>query len=165
MSRLDPSARVRNHIVEVLRTGPTSFDALVAKLVGRGLALGPDPTERIDAVMDSMNDISSVTIADPDSPDELVDVVFNRRALLDGTTWTIPIQQLDLLSDTLNSDALGPAFAALTNGWAQIDEHQRFELDSDGRRDAAAAELGLASAGEWPDGAGEHRDAQWQVAY
>lgn len=146
MTRLDPSARVRNHIADVLTSGPIAFDALLDTLVDRGLALGPEPDERLDAVLEYMNGVSLLTVSDPDNPDELVALIYDRRSLLNQTTWTIPLTALDLESDTLSSDAIGLMFMVLVNGWATLegaDPAEHIRLDTDGQRRQTAPALGL----------------------
>lgn len=143
MSRLDPSARVRNHISEVVAQGPLEFEALVAALVDQGLALGPDPEERVDAVLEEMNGIDFVAVGSLDDPASVRDLVYDRFALLSGTTWTVPLGELDLASNTLSSLALGLAFIALVNGWGYLEGADHLALDYDRQRHETAAELGV----------------------
>ncbi len=154
MPRLDPTARVQNHIEEILAEGPVSFDDLLDALVSRGLELGPEPDERLDDVLGTMERIDVLHMHDSDEADDHVDLCFDRRALVDGTTWTVPITELDLASDTVPTDALGLLFMPLINEWCTLDGGDTIDIDAQDRRRQAAEALGVESRGgiAFPEG-------------
>ncbi len=154
MPRLDPTARVRNHVEEILAEGPVSFDDLLDALVSRGLELGPEPDERLDDVLGTMERIDFLHVHDSDEADDHVDLCFDRRALVDGTTWTVPITELDLASDTVPFDALGLLFMPLINEWCTLDGGDTIDIDARDRRRQAAEALGVESGGgiAFPEG-------------
>ena len=145
--RLDPTARVRNHIEEILAEGPVSFDDLLDALRSRDLELGPEPDERLDDVLGTMARIDLLHMHDSDEADDHVDLCFDRRALVDGTTWTVPITELDLASDTVPTDALGLLFVPLINEWCTLDGGDSIDIDAQGLRRRAAERLGVESGG------------------
>jgi hypothetical protein len=154
VARLDPTARVRNHIEEILAQGPVSSDDLLEALVSRGLELGPEPDERLDDVLGTMERIDLLSKYDSDDAHDHVDVCFDRRALVDGTTWTVPITELDLASDTVPTDALGLLFMPLINEWCTLDGGDNLDIDAQDRRRQAAEALGVESGGgiAFPEG-------------
>lgn len=144
-STLDSSARVRHHIIEVLAGGPLPFESLCAALIERGLTLGPDPHERMGAVMGYMDDVACLTVRNPHDDGKWVDVVYLRTALLDGTTWTVPVNELDIASDTLSADDLGLLFGALINGRVRVVDTDGVHLDDAHRRQTVANGSGQRS--------------------
>jgi hypothetical protein len=142
VARLDPSARVRNHVGQILADGPVSFDDLLEALVSRGLELGPEPEDRLDDVLGTMARIDFLHAYDSDD-DEDVDLCFDRRALVDGITWTVPITELDLASDTVPTDALGLLAIPLIHDWCTLDGGDSIDLDAPNRRREAAEALGV----------------------
>jgi len=152
--RLDPTARVRRHIEEILADGPLAFDDLQDSLLSRGLGLGPEPDERLDDVFGTMARIDWLHVHEFDDADDHVDLCFDRRALVDGTTWTVPISELDLASDTVPSDALGLLFMPLINEWCTLDGGGTIDIDAEKRRREAAEALGVESGGAiaFPEG-------------
>jgi hypothetical protein len=154
MARLDPTARVRRHIEEVLADGPVAFDTLRDALLSRGLELGPDPEERIDDVLGTMARVDWLQVPDPDDAAADNYLGFDRLALIDGTTWTVPIAEIDLMSDTLPVDSLGLAFVALINEWCTLDGGGNIDVDMEGRRRSAAEALVVEPDGgiAFPDG-------------
>ena len=147
MPRLDPTARVRSHIEGILAEGPVPFDDLVSALLDRGLDLGPEPDERLDDVLATMERVDFVQVEGGDEAGTHVDWCFDRLALFDGTTWTVPISELDLASDTLPTEPLGPLLGPLLNDWCTLDGAGTIDLDIDGRRQAAADSLGVVQRG------------------
>ncbi|HET8931500.1 MAG TPA: SEC-C domain-containing protein, partial [Acidimicrobiales bacterium] len=151
MARIDPAARVRNHIGEILREGPVDFDHLVDELVARELQLGPDPEDRVDQVIASMPTVEFAS--PPDTGDgtehDLTDLAFDRVALLDGLTWTVPVSALDVASDTIHSRALGLLFIPLLQEWCHFEGGGSVDGDSDERRTAAL--MGDPDLAEDPD--------------
>ncbi len=145
MARLDPTARVRNQIEEILAEGPISFNDLLDALVSRGLELGPEPDERLDDVLGTMERIDLLHLDDSDEADDHVDLCYDRRALVDGTTWTVPITELDLASDTVPTDSLGLLFMPLINEWCTLDGGDNIDIDAQDRRRQAADALGVES--------------------
>lgn len=63
-----------------------------------------------------------------------IDWCFDRLALFDGTTWTVPISELDVASDTLPTEPLGPLLSLLLNEWCALDGAETLDVDTDGRR-------------------------------
>jgi hypothetical protein len=145
---------VRNHIEEILTDGPVTFDDLRDALVSRGLELGPEPDERLDDVLGTMARIDFLHRYDSDDADDHLDLCFDRRAIVDGTTWTVPISELDLVSDTVPTDALGLLFMPLINEWCTLDGGDSIGIDAHDRRRRAADSLGVESRGgiAFPDG-------------
>jgi hypothetical protein len=145
---------VRNHIEEILAEGSIAFDALQDALLSRGLDLGPQPDERLDDVLGTMARIDWVHVHEPDDEDDHVDLCFDRITLIDGTTWTVPIGEVGLASDTLPTDALGLLFMPLINEWCALEGGGNVDIVSDGRRREAAEALGTEAGGgvAFPDG-------------
>jgi len=152
--RLDPTARVRNHIEEVLTEGPVSFDDLLDALLSRGLELGPEPDERLDDVLGTMERIDYLHMHDSDEADDHLELCFDRRALVEGTTWAVPVTELDLVSDTVPTDVLGLLFMPLINEWCTLDGGDTIDIDAQNRRRHAAEALGVESRGgiAFPEG-------------
>jgi hypothetical protein len=145
---------VRNHVEEVLAGGPISFDGLVDALVSRGVVLGPEPDERLDDVLGTMERVDFLHLDHSDEADDHVDVFFDRLALVDGSTWTVPITELDVASDTVPIDALGLLLVPLINGWCTLDGGDSIDFDVQDRRRRAAEVLGAGSRGgiAFPEG-------------
>jgi hypothetical protein len=145
---------VRYHIEEILAEGPVSFDDLLDAVVSRGLELGPEPDERLDDVLGTMERIDLLHLHDSDEADDHIDLCFDRRALVEGTTWTVPITELDLASDTVPTDALGLLFMPLINEWCTLDGGEYIDIDAQDRRRQAAEALGVESRGgiAFPEG-------------
>jgi hypothetical protein len=142
---------VRNHIEEVLADGPVEFDALRDALVSRGLDLGPDPEERVDEVLGSMERVDFLLV---DGPDGEVELCIDGLTLVEGITWAVPISELDLASDTVATGALGLLFVPLINGWCTLEGGATIDIDIENRRQAAAVALGVESGGgiAFPEG-------------
>ncbi len=138
---------MRRHIAELLSEGPVSFDDLLSALVDRGLDLGPEPEERLDDVLATMERVDVVDDEGADEAGAPIDVCFDRLALFDGSTWTIPIDELDLASDTLAIEPLGPLLALLFNEWCALDGGGTIDFDTEGRRKEVADRLGVAQLG------------------
>ncbi len=163
MARLDPSARVRNHAAGILAAGPIRFEALLDELLGRGLDLGPYADERLDEVLEGMERVNLLEVERPGDPTDPnpaggpIEFVFDRLALIDGTTWTVPISEADLTSETLSVNELGLLLISLINEWCTLegahaegshtDGENAVDFDFEGRRRAALEALGSA-----PDG-------------
>jgi hypothetical protein len=143
MARLDPAARVRRHVEELLADRPLEFEALRDALVARGLDLGPDPDDRLDDVLQTMERVDWLRVVHPDDPADVRDVCFDRLAVLEGTTWTVPISEVDLASDTVTTDGFTPLLLALVHQWCALDGGGTVDFDRDGRRAVAAEALGV----------------------
>ncbi len=123
VARLDSTARVRNHIEEILVKGPVSCDHLLDSLRSRG----PEPDDRLDDVLGTMVRVDLLHIQDSDEAHDHVDVCFDRRVLVEGTTWTVPITELDLASNLdlasymVPTDAPGLLVMPLLNEWCTLD--------------------------------------------
>ncbi len=146
MARLDPAARIRAEVEAVLEDGPLAFDVLLEELQGRGLDLGPQPNERLDNVLDTMERIGWVTDHDGDGT---TDICFDPFVLIDGVTWTVPITAVDLASDTIASGSLGLLLEPLLQEWCELAGGGTVDFDRDNRRGHAADEL-LVDLGDHP---------------
>ncbi len=147
MPRLDPAARVRHHIEVLLADGPVDLDDLQAALISRGLDLGPEPDERLDDVLGTMDRIAFFDHPCADDDDDEPELCFDRLALVDGTTWTVPISELDLASNTLPSESLGLLLLPLISEWCVLDGGDTVDIDAEDRRREAADALGIEAGG------------------
>lgn len=147
--KLDPTARVRARVLEILSEGPVAFDDLLSRLIARGTVLGPRPGERLGRVLDATPLVDVRRPLRDDGPA----LCFNRVSLVDGVTWAIPLTELDICSDTLAVEAFGLLALPLVNGWCRLagsggDASRAdaigvtVQLDTQGRRAAAIGELG-----------------------
>ncbi len=148
MGQIDPAARVRNHLVEALAEGPVSFDDLLARLEADGIGLGPEPEERLFDVLETMDRIRYISDPPADGEPGAEPVLFDELALLVGATWTVPITDLDIATDSVAMQDLGLLTGVLYDDWCTLDGGGSADRSARARRVAAAAELGVeGSAG------------------
>lgn len=138
MRRLDPAARVRLHIDRILAGGPIDFDEMVQRLVESDLLLGPDPEDRIDDVLETMPRVRVQCVPGDVAHDAHAHVAYDRFGLIDGSTWTVRVGDLDVASDTVPYGSLGLLWLPIMSDWCHFDGGAEVGYDSDGRRQRVA---------------------------
>lgn len=136
-------ARVRAGIRELVRehTLASPSDLLTA-LEGRGLDLGPEPEDLLDELLDDVVGTGGIEWCPVLGDDGFVGdpVLVDLRALVEGVTWTVPIDGLSLTTDTLAVADLGLLYDLLIEDELRLDTGETVELAAGRPPDDAASD-------------------------